>query len=203
MKWKQLIHDLAIEYCHLRDDSHMNVREFYEYYDDTLTLFAPNYKDRYAKVRQQFIFLREENQVTFVDNQGNYILSGVDLSHSAKNIIIAAEKLAEEPEEREYLVEVRARNQGLTRLARRVYGDYCLIPDCANTFQKENDEPYIEVHHIQFLCHGGKNNLANLSVVCAHHHRAAHFARFDMQQMILDTLQQRTQAILSTIQLSS
>ena len=45
-----------------------------------------------------------------------------------------------------------------------------------NTFLKEDGSRYIEVHHIVPLHCGGEDGIWNLSVLCAHHHRMAHFA---------------------------
>ena len=61
-------------------------------------------------------------------------------------------------------------------------GLYCLYPKCQNTFNKPNNEPYIEVHHIISLCEGGEDAIWNLSVICAHHHKMAHFADSMMRQ---------------------
>jgi 8-oxo-dGTP pyrophosphatase MutT (NUDIX family) len=62
-----------------------------------------------------------------------------------------------------------------------IFGYNCLFQNCGNTFLREDGIPYIEVHHIIPLCHGGEDGLWNLSVLCAHHHRMAHFADANTQ----------------------
>jgi 5-methylcytosine-specific restriction protein A len=53
---------------------------------------------------------------------------------------------------------------------------------CANTFKKPDGSPYIEVHHIIPLYEGGEDAIWNLAVVCAHHHKMAHFADDETQK---------------------
>lgn len=49
--------------------------------------------------------------------------------------------------------------------------------------------PYIEVHHIIPLCEGAEDGVWNLSVLCAHHHRMAHFADDTSKKQIRNFLQ--------------
>ena len=64
----------------------------------------------------------------------------------------------------------------MVKLAKEKLGLFCLYPQCHNTFNKNDGKPYIEVHHIVPLHQGGEDGIWNLSVVCAHHHKMAHFA---------------------------
>lgn len=80
-------------------------------------------------------------------------------------------------ERREYLVEIYARDHGWKRIAKKVFGTNCMCNNCRNSFIKEDGTPYIETHHIVSLHEGGEDGIWNLSVLCAHHHRMAHFAR--------------------------
>jgi hypothetical protein len=43
----------------------------------------------------------------------------------------------------------------------------CRVPGCRNT-------RYLDLHHIQLRCDGGKNELENLICICGAHHRALH-----------------------------
>ncbi len=81
-----------------------------------------------------------------------------------------------DPEKKEYIVETHARNRGWVKQAKQTLGWYCLYPGCSNSFTKEDGMPYIEVHHIIPLYQGGDDGIWNLSIVCAHHHRMAHYA---------------------------
>ena len=97
------------------------------------------------------------------------------------------------PEKREYLVEVYARDRGWVRAAKRIFGEYCMVEKCANTFIKEDGSRYIEAHHIVPLCEGGEEGIWNLSVLCAHHHRQAHFARKVERVRMRDFLREKVQ----------
>lgn len=159
--------------------------------------FAPQNNNRFAKVRQTLQFLREDGLLTFVDNRGTYTLRGIDLLKDEvfdPKIVAASSGSAQE---REYLKETNARFRGWVKIARLTYGDFCLIPDCGNTFIKASGERYIEVHHIDPLCDGGEEAIWNLSVVCAHHHRMAHFAATDERTSIRSLLIERTQTLLT------
>lgn len=94
-----------------------------------------------------------------------------------------------EPNKREYIREIFARDRGWVKDAKEKYGLYCLHPKCDNTFLKRDGMPYIEVHHIIPLSEGGEDAVWNLAVVCAHHHKMAHFAdaetQTDLQKLLL------------------
>ncbi len=76
----------------------------------------------------------------------------------------------------EYTRETYYRNTKIVKLAKEKLGLLCLYPKCNNTFYKADKTKYIEVHHIVPLHKEGLDTLDNLSVVCAHHHKMAHFA---------------------------
>jgi len=52
---------------------------------------------------------------------------------------------------------------------------------------------YIEVHHIIPLHAGGVDGIWNLSVVCAHHHKMAHFANIKTRKDIESVLLKETE----------
>ena len=83
----------------------------------------------------------------------------------------------ETPERKEYLIESYVRKTMWSRMAIEFLFSKFLIDVFENTFIKPNGELYIEVHHIIPLCQGGEDGLWNLAVLCAHHHKMAHFAR--------------------------
>ncbi|WP_421152757.1 HNH endonuclease [Aeromonas dhakensis] len=54
----------------------------------------------------------------------------------------------------------------------------CEFPGCARTlFQKYDNTPYLEVHHIQPLSEGGGDELKNVAALCPHCHREQHFGK--------------------------
>jgi 5-methylcytosine-specific restriction endonuclease McrA len=195
--WKQFTYHLVREYCDEIGMRTFTLQPFYERYQGDFERFAPRNQHRFDKVRQQLQYLRDDGLLTFVDNRGTYTLRGVDLLKDEVDTPELVRALPEAAKEREYLVEVRARDRGWVRLARLTYGDRCLLPECPNTFVRDDGTRYIEVHHIEPLSEGGEEQIWNLAVVCAHHHRMAHFARESERRVVRNALLDATQRILT------
>lgn len=196
--WKQQVLAEILDYCNAHGSRTFTLQEFLDERLGVLQAFRPENKNVAAKIRQQFQFLRDEHILTFVNNRGTYTLRAIDFLEHEKQALGDADLwdlretennkgMGEDvsplllrpvvlPETREHLMETYVRDKGWARLARQKYGTNCLISDCGNRFKKPNGKPYIEVHHIVPLCDGGEDAIWNLSVLCAHHHRMAHFA---------------------------
>jgi predicted HNH restriction endonuclease len=129
-----------------------------------------------AEGKQGLQKFRFRSASVFLDNSGHYTLRGIDLLKPEAEETKTIDLTKEAPEKREYLVEVYVRHVAWARKAREVFGDLCIYNGCNNTFFREDGIRYIEVHHIIPLCNGGEDGLWNLSVLCAHHHRMAHFS---------------------------
>lgn len=195
--WKQQVLAEIIDYCNAHGARTFTLQDFLDERLGVLQAFRPENKNVAAKIRQQFQFLRDDHILSFVNNRGTYTLrnlhylqheqealSAVDLwdlhedgkggmSEASAPLLMRPVTL---PETREHLMETYVRDKGWARMARRTFGTQCLITDCGNRLKKPNGKPYIEVHHIVPLCEGGEDAIWNLSVLCAHHHRMAHFA---------------------------
>lgn len=100
---------------------------------------------------------------------------------------------------REILMETYVRDRGWIRLAKTTFGDVCMYDDCQNTFRKDDGEYYIETHHIKSLSDGGKDHICNLSVLCAHHHRMAHFAEQNNRDELRCLLQRKNRNLLKNL----
>lgn len=63
----------------------------------------------------------------------------------------------------------------------------CEMPHCSNAlFLREDDTPYLEVHHIIPLGEGGEDTYANVAALCPHCHREQHFGKFkDVRRAML------------------
>ena len=195
--WKQQILTEIVDYCNAHGSRTFTLQEFLDERLGLLQAFRPENRNVAAKVRQQFQSLRDDEILSFVDNHDTYTLRSIQYLTHEKEALDAADlwDLHEKepdgmgegsakllmrpyllPEKREHLMETYVRDQGWAREARRTFGTQCLITDCGNRFKKPDGKPYIEVHHIVPLCDGGEDAIWNLSVLCAHHHRMAHFA---------------------------
>lgn len=86
------------------------------------------------------------------------------------------------PHRRTYLVQQAARNRRFVRRLRDLYEGQCQI--CRWSPRKGYKIDLCEAHHVQWLCRGGQDELANLILICPNHHRAVHRcdAPFDWKQ---------------------
>lgn len=155
---------------------HCNESGFRTFGEDIIAQLAP-YGD--GNIDTILDKLQEKGIVTKNSNHGTYTLKGLVLldDEIEQPLIKQAIEGETHPEKREYLIETYSRNRGWSRLAKKTFGENCMCDNCINSFIKEDGTPYIEVHHIVPLHQGGEDGIWNLSVLCAHHHRMAHFAR--------------------------
>lgn len=198
--WKQKILTEVIDFCNARGSRTFTLREFTSERLDVLKAFRPENNYVAEKIRQQLQYLRNDGILTFVDNNGCYTLRSVALLEHEMEAINAINlwdfgdttpspgfsDTAQAPllppkavilsETKEHLVETYVRNKGWARQAKETFGTDCMVCECDNRFNRPDGSPYIEVHHIIPLCEGGEDGIWNLSVLCAHHHRMAHFA---------------------------
>lgn len=175
MTWKEFVYRQVIDHCNNAGSRTFSLKHFLADKLDIFNSFRPNNQNVEAKIRQQLQFLHDEKLITFMDNSGHYTLRGVDVlaeeAKETKHIDLSNVK----PERREYVVETFVRKVGWVKKAVGRFGDDCLYKKCKNSFLREDGTRYIEVHHIVPLCKGGEEGLWNLSVLCAHHHRMAHY----------------------------
>jgi predicted HNH restriction endonuclease len=192
MKWRDFIYQLVTNYCNERGSRTFTLQEFQNENKQAIQNFADigkTTKTPFDTVRRILQELKTAGLLQFVDNSGTYTLK----TNETLKDEVEDEKIAEiqlsSPNKKEYLIETYARNRGWVKQAKEVLGCYCLYKKCDNTFTKDNGELYIEVHHIVPLCDGGEDGIWNLSVLCAHHHRMAHFAdgktRIEIENFLL------------------
>jgi 5-methylcytosine-specific restriction endonuclease McrA len=191
--WKDFTQQLVIDYCNERGARTFTLQEFQTAKETEIVSFSDKNKHPFDKVRQQLQLLRKNGIVSFVDNRGTYTL---------REPVILKDELSEdsvafvhrkEPNKQEYVRETFARDRGWVKEAKEKFGCYCLHPNCKNTFTKQDKTPYIEVHHIIPLFEGGEDAVWNLAVVCAHHHKMAHFAdaeaQLDLRRLFLKIIE--------------
>lgn len=184
--WKDFIQKLVVDYCNEQGSRTFTLQDFQSSKELDIQAFSPENKHPFDKVRQQLQVLRKEGVLTFVDNRGTYTLRNPAVLEGElldKGIALISQ---DKPDKQEYLRETYARDRGWVKKAKENLGMYCLHPECKNTFKKEDGLPYIEVHHIIPLFEGGEDGIWNLAVVCAHHHKMAHFADKRTKQEIRD-----------------
>ena len=178
MTWRDLVYHRTIAYCNEIESRTFSLSDFFAANEDVFRSAYPNNRFPRQKVCEMLQKLRDAELITFLKNTGNYTLRGVELLDVEREETTTIELSKETPDKREYLVETYVRKAKWAQRAREAFGDYCLYDKCKNTFLRNDGTPYIEVHHIIFLCRNGEDSLPNLSVLCAHHHRMAHFAHY-------------------------
>ncbi|HOE63756.1 MAG TPA: HNH endonuclease [Candidatus Sumerlaeota bacterium] len=195
MKWKELVFGEVVSFCNNIGSRTFSLQDFIKAKLEIFINAKPDNKHVEAKIRQQLQFLRDENKVTFLDNSGHYTLRDIYLLDLEKEETKTLDLTKEEPEKREYIVETYVRRVKWAEQAKEILGDRCLYKECPNTFTKDDGTKYIEVHHIIPLCKGGEDGLWNLSVLCAHHHKMAHYgnerARRDIESFLLNEVKRR------------
>ncbi|MBI5374838.1 MAG: HNH endonuclease [Candidatus Schekmanbacteria bacterium] len=195
MKWKDFVYKQVIEHCNKQGSRTFSLQDILKERLDIFRQFRPENKHVEAKIRQQLQYLRDEKLISFLDNSGHYTLRGIDLLEAERDETKTIDLTKEEPEKREYLVETYVRNVSWAKQAKKNFGDLCLYYNCSNTFLREDGTRYIEVHHIIPLYKGGEDGLWNLSVLCAHHHRMAHYSdtktRIDIEKFLLREVESR------------
>jgi len=194
MVWKKFTYKLIRDFCNRNGSRTFTLKDFYAENKELIDGFRKDSNNnQLAKIRQQLQFLRDEGLLSFVDNSGTYTLRGIDILDGEVDDEKIASLKFETPEKKEYLIETYVRDIGWAREAKKRLGLFCMCRDCRNTFMREDLTPYIEVHHIIPLCEGGEDGIWNLSVLCAHHHRMAHYADRDAQLKIKEYLQKEVQ----------
>jgi len=83
------------------------------------------------------------------------------------------------------------RNNTLKNYVKRRSNYSCEMPGCHyHGFYKDNEELYIEVHHIIPLSEGGEDSINNTVALCPNCHRALHYAnnRQELREILLNYL---------------
>ncbi len=188
MNQREKLKSLIVDFCNQKESRTFSLSELHETFKNYENIGIGG-KTPQATVRRLLQELRDLNFVSFMDNSGNYTLRGVEFLENEKIDLKKIDFSRETPERREYLFETYVRKINWVRQAKIILGEKCLCRNCNNFFITENGHMYIEVHHIIPLFQGGEDSVWNLSVLCAHHHRMAHFAevkeRINLQKYLL------------------
>ncbi len=82
------------------------------------------------------------------------------------------------------------RNPWVAEHARRRAKGCCELCQKPAPFSSPSGEPYLEVHHVHWLAHGGADTIENTVALCPNCHRRMH---------ILDDHQDREQLVAATM----
>ena len=87
---------------------------------------------------------------------------------------IAEGKTPKDPTSRETISTTYDRDPVIVQYALKRANGICQLCDASAPFNKKNGEPYLEVHHIQFLSEGGSDSIDNVAALCPNCHRKIH-----------------------------
>jgi 5-methylcytosine-specific restriction protein A len=93
---------------------------------------------------------------------------------SSKVKSIAEGKTPKGPTYRETISVTYDRDPIIVQYALERANGICQLCDAPAPFNKKNGEPYLEVHHIQFLSEGGSDTIDNVAALCPNCHRKIH-----------------------------
>jgi hypothetical protein len=198
LTWKHLVKEEITRLCHAMGSRTFTRQELLTFSGQVFQAFGEG-KTPFQTVSRVLQELhKQEAFLAFDDDRRGHYTLQVDFLEGELDVEAQAVVLAQPPAKREYWVETFTRNNRWVKQAKAVLGTQCLCEGCANTFTKANGEPYIEVHHIVPLREGGEDALWNLSVLCAHHHKMAHFAASAVQQRMAQHLLRIVEVKLKT-----
>lgn len=189
MRWTDLVFNEVRNHCNAHGSRTFTLEDFIKDKLPVFTAAKPENNNPEAKVRQQLQFLRDQGKISFLDNSGNYTLREIYLLDDELEETKTIDLSKEEPEKREYLLETYVRRVKWAKMAVDRLGDRCLCQGCKNTFYRPDNSRYIEVHHIIPLFEGGEDAIWNLAVLCAHHHKKAHYSDTKSKQEMQAYLQ--------------
>lgn len=85
-----------------------------------------------------------------------------------------AKSARDKPGRQQVLSTMYTRNESVAELARRRANGVCQLCNTPAPFRDKSGTPFLEVHHIQWLAHGGDDTLANTVALCPNCHRRMH-----------------------------
>jgi 5-methylcytosine-specific restriction endonuclease McrA len=135
---------------------------------------------------QENIFIYNLSQNTNYEAEEN-IHSQIDMN-TLRN---RATHVNPRPQQVVQTINTYPRNSILKNYVKRRSNYSCEMLNCTyQGFQKENGEPYIEVHHVIPLSEEGEDSVYNTVALCPNCHRALHYAnnREELREILLNYL---------------
>ncbi len=119
---------------------------------------------------------------------------------SDKDLEKGASQGKEQPGKRKSIVTNYDRNQSVVEYAKRRANGICQLCGCEAPFETKNGEPYLEVHHIQWLAQGGSDTIDNVAALCPNCHRKMHSLNLGKdKKALLEKAKERLDKVLKTL----
>lgn len=134
-----------------------------------------------GRIGDQLFFSKEKPSATEprADELGRQLAQSVDPS----KILAKAKLRTGPPPKRTRVINDFVRDPYIVAAALARATDRCEMPRCSSQlFDREDDRPYLEVHHILPLGEGGDDTLDNAAALCPSCHRELHYGKFRLQK---------------------
>jgi hypothetical protein len=134
-----------------------------------------------GRIGDQLFFAKEKPDAAQprTDDLGRQIAKSVDRT----KIFAKALERKGPPPKRQRIINDFVRDPYIVAAALARSNAQCEMPKCVSElFNREDDRPYLEVHHITPLSEGGDDTLINAAALCPSCHRELHFGKLRLQK---------------------
>lgn len=134
-----------------------------------------------GRIGGQLFFSKEKSSASepLADELGRQLAKTVD----PKRILERAKRRTGPPPKRTRMINDFVRDPYIVAAALSRAGDRCEMPKCGSElFDRDDNRPYLEVHHILPLGEGGDDTLENAAAICPSCHRELHYGKMRLQK---------------------
>lgn len=138
-----------------------------------------------GRIGNQLFFTKEKSSASEPETAelGRQLAQSVD----PDQILTRAKSRTGRPERRARIINDFIRDPYVIAAALSRANDCCEMPNCfGQLFDRDDDRPYLEVHHISPLSEGGDDTFENVAALCPSCHRELHFGKLrSLKQSVL------------------
>jgi HNH endonuclease len=134
-----------------------------------------------GRIGRQLFFSKEKRDAVepMADELGRQLAKSVD----PDKLLAKAKQRKGPPPKRQRMINDFVRDPYIVAAALSRADDRCEMPKCrSQLFNREDDRPYLEVHHILPLGEGGDDTLINAAALCPSCHRELHYGKLRLQK---------------------
>jgi hypothetical protein len=134
-----------------------------------------------GRIGNQLFFSKEKPSALepMADELGRQLAKSLDPG----KILAKAKQRMGPPPKRTRMVNDFVRDPYIVAAALSRSADRCEMPKCSSRlFNREEDRPYLEVHHILPLGEGGDDTLDNAAALCPSCHRELHYGKLRLKK---------------------
>jgi HNH endonuclease len=134
-----------------------------------------------GRIGNQLFLSKEKSNAPepLADELGRQLAKSVDPA----KILAKAEQRKGPPPKRTRTINDFVRDPYIVAAALSRASGACEMPKCSSRlFDREDDRPYLEVHHVSPLGEGGDDTLDNAAALCPSCHRELHHGKFRLQK---------------------